>query len=408
MGGVSVEELQALFETASNHFEAGDPAAARDALIRLLEYLPDNPQILTYLGTTTHQTGDWEGARAYFERAVAVQPDFDEAWRNLAQLSFDMGDTDGAIAAFTRLCQLTPMDSQAHAWLGDVLQAQDRYTEALAAYEQALTLNPLSASLWTKKSRVLLQEGSWEAALDATERATAIQPGRTGALALRSVALAELGREGGLRELVDFEGLIQAFAVDTPNGFDDMGAFNRALSAFCIEHPTLTFNPADKTTTEGSQTANLSGDAVVGPLAALRAAIAECADAYAAAHPLVPGHPFLGQRPAAWTIVIWGTVLARHGHQGSHIHRDAWLSGVYYAQVPDVLRHAEGDQAGWIEFGRPQSYPKAKTNPAVRRYPPVEGTLYMFPSYFYHRTIPFEADVRRVSIAFDLIPAQAT
>lgn len=395
-----------MFEKASNRFEAGDPAAARDILLRLLDHLPDNPYILTHLGTTTYQTGNSELARAYLERAVAVQPDLDEAWRNLAQLSFEMGDMDGAIAAFTRLCQLTPSDPQAHAWRGNVLQETARYPEALAAYEAALALDPQSAGLWVKKSRVLLQEGSWEAALDATERATAVQPGCTGALALRSVALAELGREDEWRELVDFERLIQTFTVDTPAGFDDMGAFNRALSAFCIEHPTLTFNPSDNTTTEGSQTANFSGDAVVGPLRGLHAAIARCADAYAAAHPPAPGHPFLGQRPNACAIVIWGTVLARHGHQSSHIHRDAWLSGVYYAQAADVLRDAEGDHAGWIEFGRPQPYAKAKAIPTVRRYPPVEGTLYMFPSYFYHRTIPFAADVQRVSIAFDLIPAR--
>ena len=60
------------------------------------------------------------------------------------------------------------------------------------------------------------------------------------------------------------------------------------------------------------------------------------------------------------------------------------------------------DKAGWIEFGRPVPYPKAQAEPETRCYPPVEGHLYLFPSYFYHRTIPFFAETPRISIAVDL------
>ena len=35
---------------------------------------------------------------------------------------------------------------------------------------------------------------------------------------------------------------------------------------------------------------------------------------------------------------------------------------------------------------------------------PEEGLLVIFPAWFYHRTIPFPADARRISVAFDLVP----
>ncbi len=35
---------------------------------------------------------------------------------------------------------------------------------------------------------------------------------------------------------------------------------------------------------------------------------------------------------------------------------------------------------------------------------PEEGLMMVFPSYFYHRTIPFEAAEHRISIAFDVLP----
>jgi hypothetical protein len=34
---------------------------------------------------------------------------------------------------------------------------------------------------------------------------------------------------------------------------------------------------------------------------------------------------------------------------------------------------------------------------------PYEGLMVLFPSYFYHRTIPFEGDSARISLAFDVV-----
>lgn len=402
--GNAADDPQALFEQAVAHFEAGDAVAARDALVRLNELVPDHPHILNHLGTTTHQIGDEAAARTYFERAVAVQPDFEEAWRNLGVLAFNMGDVERSRVAFATLCDLTPADPQVHAWLGDALQAQERYAEAVAAYERSIALDPERANVWAKISRVQLQDGRWEDAIETADRATAVQPGHTGALAQKSVALAELGRDAEFAELVDFDRLIQEFRIDTPAGYRTMAGFNDALVAYCTGHPSLTFNPANNSTQDGSQTANLGRDSDSGPIRQLIDIVDDCADVYIADHPLAPAHPFLARQPSSWDIAIWGTVLGRQGHQRPHIHRDGWLSGVYYARVPEVIRDAGDDQAGWIEFGRPQPYPKAKAAPVVRRRKPVEGTLFLFPSYFYHRTIPFEADVQRVSIAFDLIP----
>ena len=39
----------------------------------------------------------------------------------------------------------------------------------------------------------------------------------------------------------------------------------------------------------------------------------------------------------------------------------------------------------------------------VRLIKPVEGLMVLFPSYFYHRTLPFESDEVRISIAFDVL-----
>ena len=58
-----------------------------------------------------------------------------------------------------------------------------------------------------------------------------------------------------------------------------------------------------------------------------------------------------------------------------------------------AARWAEATAA--LRTGRPAE--------AVRLIKPEEGLLLLFPSYFYHRAVPFESTDVRVSIAFDVL-----
>ena len=93
------------------------------------------------------------------------------------------------------------------------------------------------------------------------------------------------------------------------------------------------------------------------------------------------------------------------GHQLPHIHPGAWLSGVYYVKIPEVIRGDDEDRVGWIEFGEPPADMVAPTEHPLWLEQPVEGRMFLFPSYFYHRTVPFSSDEKRISIAFDVLKA---
>ena len=68
------------------------------------------------------------------------------------------------------------------------------------------------------------------------------------------------------------------------------------------------------------------------------------------------------------------------------------------------MHAATGEQDGWIEFGRPLRELTGSLEPEVETILPEEGMLVLFPSYFYHQTIPFESTEQRISIAFDAVP----
>jgi hypothetical protein len=141
-----------------------------------------------------------------------------------------------------------------------------------------------------------------------------------------------------------------------------------------------------------------------GPVAAFEAIVRQAVADYIAAIPPHAAHPFLAHPPKHWEFASWAAVLHFQGNLTPHIHLDGYLSGVYYPQLPALVGAPEHGQAGFFELGPPPEQFPIKA--AVDSLPikPEEGLMILFPSYFYHRTIPFEAGERRISIAFDAVP----
>ena len=399
-------ELQALFEQAAAAHRQGEFEAAASQYEQLLAKIPDHPQILNMYGLACAELDDLSKAEQAIEKATKTNPRYTDAWLNLGVIRQRAGHIESAAEAYQQLRAIEPNSPVGHINYGNVCQLLHRFEEASSAYARALTITPDDASIWSSISRAYLYAGNWNKSLEATDRCLSLSPGNTGALAIRSAALLELGRNGDVADLVDFDRLIETRDFSPPPGFANLQEFNAALCEHCTTHHSLTFEPSEKTTMKGHQTGNLSKDEDQGPVAHLLKMIDEAIRAYQESHPVDPSHPFLTSQPKQWTYDIWATVLGAQGHQAPHIHRSGWLSGCYYAKIPDVITPESSSRDGWIEFGRPQDNANAAAEPIVRSYAPHEGMVVLFPSYFYHRTEPFESDEMRISIAFDIIPAE--
>ncbi|MFT5485352.1 MAG: hypothetical protein ACI9MU_000251, partial [Alphaproteobacteria bacterium] len=172
-----------------------------------------------------------------------------------------------------------------------------------------------------------------------------------------------------------------------------------ALAEHVENHPSIQFAPADHATQDGYHTGELMLEPM-GPIRGLEEVIRAAVDQYRRDHPIDAKHPFLHHVPDLFGLNIWAIILQQAGHQVSHIHPGAWLSGVYYPKLPPVI--GDNSQAGWIEFGRPPESYTGDTEPDVIMIRPEVGLMLLFPSYMYHRTIPFAGDGTRISIAFDV------
>jgi len=294
---------------------------------------------------------------------------------------------------------------QASFLLGRAWTELREYRRAAASYRAALAVEPGDAGSANNLIPALLGARRYRAALQQADAVLAQQPGHTAALAFKCVALRELGREAARRELLDYDRLLVRETVPPIKGFRDNAAFNRALAQALADDATLRFEPTGHTTQRGRQTADLSGSTVH----ALRELNALC---LAAAARRIDGvakratHPFDASMPRVYRLYSWAVILGEGGHQTPHIHASAWLSGIYYVEVPDEVRRDDPERSGWLEFGPSEArwHRDASAVPVLQVFP-EPGLLLTFPSYFWHHTRPLRSRGRRISFAFDIVPA---
>lgn len=339
-------------------------------------------------------------------RATRVVPDDPALWSNYAGTLQTLGRDEEAAEALRRAVALSPAEAELHSNLGSALLACGQEEEGLREFRESLRLDPAFAPAHTNLASALLQTGRAAEAGAVLRACLETHPGDRKALAFLAAAAHECGEDATRDRLMDFESLMTEHRWAAPPGYESLDAFNAALVEAVTRHPTLQWEPASKTTRKGSQTGELA-DADEGPLAALAERIRAAMADYLERIPPGTDHPYLSTAPGQWKLTMWATVLDQGGHQAAHVHPTGWLSGVYYAAVPAPAPGSPSD-AGWIEFGRAPDDLGLSREASVRKFEPVPGLMLLFPSYFYHRTLPFTGDGQRVSIAFDLMPLAET
>ena len=263
----------------------------------------------------------------------------------------------------------------------------------LRAPDDPLVLN-LSAS-------IALRRGLPNLAKQWSRAALALDPHDQRALADLAFASAAIGAED---PVIDLSQLLRVVALSVPPGFASVEAFNHALAAAILGSPALATPAPDAPLVGGRRLPDFFGlDARwKTPLVeAFRAAISGYVDGttVGAAHPVRTG------RPAKFEFVGWANVMGAGDFERPHIHESGWLSGVYYVETPAVPGVPTGQEpmAGSLLLGGHSS--EGALRSVLIPHQPRAGEFVVFPSYLFHRTVPFTGAGRRISVAFDALRA---
>lgn len=206
--------------------------------------------------------------------------------------------------------------------------------------------------------------------------------------------------QGDAREqwLADYDRLVMP--VDLPLSAQDLDRLNATLARLHVARE----HPAEQSLRGGTQTRGALFDRHEPELRDLAGTIRAAVRERLARLRPDPTHPFL--RRLAPDIVYsgsWSVRLRSAGRHVPHIHQQGWLSSALYIEVPPEIAVDAGAQ-GALTFGQPDER-LGLALPPRRIETPRPGRLVIFPSFFWHGTLPFESRSPRLTVAFDAVPA---
>ena len=386
--------------------QAGQHLPAEQLIRRALQKSPHQPESYINLSTVLNGRGKFEEAIVFAEEGLRRFPDNKLLANNLAVNLEAAGRYDDAIALLQQRVKAYPRYAAGHYHLGILCRKVGRIEEAAGYFRSAASLEPSNVHAFTAAADCLLRLGKPGEALTPLDTALRLAPYSVRALALKTVALAGTGKTEEERWLADPHRLVQAVHISELGvGADEMAALNARLATFASAHPSMRVDPPANATYNGSHSGNLAAETepALQPLKRLIShAIKQRRDGLSAED---PQHPFRRALPPAFVLHLWSVELQAGGNMTPHIHSDGWLSGVYYADVPEVVNNPDAGHAGWIKFGVPLPEHAAAGEPQTRMVKPEPGLMLTFPSYLWHSTIPLpQATERRLCYSYDLQP----
>lgn len=403
----------------------GRPEAALQAISRAWDGGLRPPETATMRGHILADLGRFDEAIQAYRTALQDRPDLLEAQAALAALLPQVGQRGAALDGYrdglgripgsgplwvaaleaakgqgewgqllgwaeAATAQFGP-DTLVTVFAAHALSALGRDAEAFDRLSAALRSEPDFTPGHTTMAHILIRLGEYRQAAVAAGTATQQRPMDQSGWALLGVIFRLLEDE---REhwLCDYERLVMTIELGlTPDLIATVEALHDSSG-----------HPADQSLRGGTQTRGNLFQTADPAIQALASDISRAVESRLAALPADPTHPFLARNTGRTVFSgAWSVRLRSQGFHISHIHPEGWLSSALYLKLPPSM--LEGGDAGALAFGVPDAA-LGLDLPARRLVQPREGQLVLFPSYFWHGTMPFVDEAPRLTVAFDALP----
>jgi tetratricopeptide (TPR) repeat protein/glycosyltransferase involved in cell wall biosynthesis len=150
---------------------------------QILKQRPDQPEVLSLLGTIAYQSKQFALAADYYRQSIALNPDVAAVHINLGNTLRRLGQLEAAIAHYRQAISLEPNSPLAYNNLGVTLRQQGDCSAAIASYHQALALDTNHSDAYFNLANALKDQEDLTAAVGHYRQAIAIRPNYTSAWA---------------------------------------------------------------------------------------------------------------------------------------------------------------------------------------------------------------------------------
>jgi tetratricopeptide (TPR) repeat protein len=277
---------------------------------------------------------------------------------------------------------------------------------ALAFAQRAMQAQPNNHT--ARKLLCAASLGVGDAAKALAECATLLQatPDDQYLIAMQTTAL-RLLNDARYELFCDYDKMVLSTLLEAPEGWPDLGRFltelTSRLNVLHNPHGHRLLYQSLRRGTETTQDLARNQDPVIQALfQAFAAPIARYRDQ------IGQGTDALRRRNRGPTRFNggWSVRLHRDGYHTSHVHPRGWISSACYIQLPECMT-ARPTAEGTLSFGAPGML-TSPSLPAELSVRPEVGLLVLFPSYFWHGTLPFHSEQPRLTVAFDVVPDTGT
>lgn len=301
-----------------------------------------------------------------------------------------------------KACALAPDSSEAVGMLARSLAGQGKFPESFALFAQAINLAPAEALYWQEFGLTLLRAGMPRDALNLFERAVAAEISDPIILSGMTLAFRALGDER-YEKLIDFPKYVRVYDLHGEEDADGVRQFNQTLADELDALHQARIEPIDQTLRGGTQTTEHLLEERTPAIQLLKKRFDGALSHYIGNLPDEAWHPMAGHKSDRFGYTgSWSCRLASGGYHQNHVHHRGWISSVYYVRLPQPPVDPNS-RDGWLKFGESNLALGSwdRPNQLVK---PVVGRLVLFPSFFWHGTIPFADEGDRLTVAFDVAP----
>lgn len=349
------------------------------------------------------RSGDSEQATAMLDRTLRTFANDDALWAAKAAILQGAGDARGAYACLAAQAARAQAPPALLVRAGLAALEFDSAT-ALTLAERALRVSPTSTVARSLVVAAQLGMGDARSALIHCDALLASTPDDQYLIALQTTAWRLLG-DSRYAELCDYAKLVLPMQLEAPSSWSDLASFLAELKDSLNRlhnphgHPLLF-----QSLRHGTETTEVLQHNPDPAIQALFKSFAAPIREYLAHIGHGPDPLRRRNNGTCRFNGSWSVKLRPLGYHSNHVHPRGWISSACYIDLPDSMADAQS-QAGALMFGEPSiaTTPLLHAEHVVR---PEVGMLVLFPSYFWHGTVPFTGDQTRLTVAFDLVPGR--
>lgn len=363
--------------------------------IKIFKFLVKQlPQLLYYkenLSNLYLKAGRLEEAKKTSIEIIDINPKSEVGLINLGLAFLEKNEIENAKSIFKKLIEFNPINSIANYHLGNIYKNQKEYKSALKYFKKSIhkhsKSNYLEILLCNNKPEELFKEYE---SLKEKEKAT---PLLGGVIEHASILSGRKNMQSYCNDIFKYISL-QQLKNDIFSDYDCQRIIDlHKNEQIHYRKQKMLFN--------GKQSAGNIFTSEDHSILNLKKCIEDQLTSYKNKY---KGHNqlFLKYWPVKTNLFGWIVTMKSGGFLEWHNHKEGWISGSFYLQVPE--RNSEKNSGSIAFTNEGPLYPKKENLFHTKTFQVKTRDICLFPSSIFHSTIPNNSNEERIVFVFDLFP----